>query len=54
MFKIRSNDYQQYLIAGVYKPHKMSKQFSDAMLVLPPEKQRGNLGLRWISKWLHS
>ena len=28
-FKIRSNKYQQYLIVGGYKQHKMSKQFSD-------------------------
>ena len=29
MFKIRSNKYQQYLIARGYKPHKVSKHFSD-------------------------
>ena len=29
-FKIRSNEYQQYLIARGYKPHKVSKQFSNA------------------------
>ena len=28
-FKIRSNKYQQYLMARSYKPHKVSKQFSD-------------------------
>ena len=28
-FKIRSNKYQQYLIAKGYKPQKVSKQFSD-------------------------
>ena len=28
-FKIRSNENQQYLITGGYKPHKTSKQFSD-------------------------
>ena len=28
-FKITSNEYQQYLIARGYKPHKVSKQFSD-------------------------
>ena len=28
-FKIRSNKYQQYLIARGYKPHKVSKQFFD-------------------------
>ena len=29
MFKIRSNESQQYLIQRGYKPHKVSKQFSD-------------------------
>ena len=29
-FKIRINEYQQYLIAKRYKPQKVSKQFSDA------------------------
>ena len=28
-FKIRSDKYQEYLIAREYKPHKVSKQFSD-------------------------
>ena len=28
-FKIRSNEYQEYLIAREYKPHKVSEQFSD-------------------------
>ena len=28
-FKVRSNEYQQYLIATGYKLHKVSKQFSD-------------------------
>ena len=28
-FKIRNNEYQQYLLARGYKPHKVSKQFFD-------------------------
>ena len=28
-FKIRSNEYQQYLIARGYRPHKISQNFSD-------------------------
>ena len=28
-FKIRSDEYQEYLIARECKPHKVSKQFSD-------------------------
>ena len=28
-FKVISNEYQQYLIARGYKPHKVTKQFSD-------------------------
>ena len=31
--KIRSNKYQQYLIARGYKPHKASKQFYDVAMI---------------------
>ena len=39
-FKIRSNEYQQYLTARGYKPHKVSKQFSDIANISRETAQR--------------
>ena len=47
-FKTGSNEYQQYLIARGYKPHKVSKQFSDVAKIT--RETTRNLGFKSISK----
>ena len=51
-FKIRSNKYQQYLIARGFKPHKLSKQFFDVVKISIETARQPRM--KMVSKLLHS
>ena len=51
-FKIRNNEYQQYLIARGYKSHKVSKQFYDVAKIF--SEIAWQLRVKMDFKLLHS